>query len=108
MIKNEVGLPAIKTLFTRSSKTTLGIQLSDLLLGAVMSDICKDQPGQHKREIKTLVAKHLRWSDLAADTKPHEWKFNIWYFHDPSEKRPREIGTRDVNLLIPMPSWHPR
>jgi hypothetical protein len=105
MLKNEIGIAAIKTLFTRSSKTTLGIQVADLLIGAVISDMCHQETGIHKQEIKELVASHLGWSDLAADTKPQEWKFNIWYFHDPSEKKRREISTRVVRLTLPMPSW---
>jgi hypothetical protein len=107
MLKQEIGIQAIQSLLTRSSKLTLGIQLSDLLLGAVLSDMCHANPGQHKAEIKRSIAEHLGWLDLAADTKPYEWKFNIWYFHDPTEMRPREIGTRDVRLAIPVPAWHP-
>lgn len=105
MLINEIGIPAIKTLFTRNSKTTLGIQLADLLIGAVISDICQEETGQHKHEVKQLIASHLGWPDLSADTKPHAWKFNLWYFHDPTENKPREIGTREVTLAVPMPAW---
>jgi len=36
------------------------------------------------------------------DTKPHERKFSIWYFHDPT-KGAREVETKEVKLKYPLP-----
>ena len=43
-----------------------------------------------------------------ADTRPEEWKFNVWYFFDPTAGRPREITSRAVNLKVPTPPWRGR
>ena len=102
-LRQEIGHPAIVSLLTRDSKQTLGIQLADLLLGAIMSDTLGVEVSDHKAEIRRLVAQQLGWPDLAADTTPGEWKFNIWYFYDPTEMGPREAKTRPVRLLVPMP-----
>lgn len=102
-LKKELDVAPLKSLITRDSKQTRGIQLADVLLGATMSDWQEKASAPHKLSVKQKIAEHLGWPDLKADTKPHEWKFNIWYFYDPSPRMPREIETRDVKLLVPMP-----
>jgi hypothetical protein len=95
-------------LFTRDSKSTLGIQLADFLLGAAMSDWQADATAAAKTKVRTALASYLGWPDLQADTKPHEWKFNIWHFFDPTTGEGREPETRSLNLKIPMPVFRRR
>lgn len=102
MLKKELGHPAVATLFTRDSKTTSGIELADVLLGAVMDDWCGTSESATKQNVKRSIAGHLGWVDLAADTKPFEWKFNIWSFYDPTTGNPRPVATRTVDLRYPM------
>lgn len=97
--KNERAV--VEDLQERDSKVTPSIQLCDLLLGAVMSPWQGQARKPEKLAIAAEVAKHLGWPDLAADTFPHERKFNIWYFHD--RKNDRAAKTRQVNLIHPLP-----
>jgi len=106
-LKNELGLTPLKTLFTRDSKSTAGIQVADLLLGAAMADWQNEATAGPKREIRSALAEYLGWPDLRADTALSEWKFNIWYFHDPTTGAPREANTRVVSLKVPMPTFRP-
>ena len=103
-LKKELGLAPLKTLFTRNSKSTPGIQLADLLLGATMADWHEDAHGNPKRAVKRVLAEHLGWSDMRADTEPREWKFNIWYFYNPKAGKKREVAMRAVRLKVPMRS----
>jgi hypothetical protein len=107
-LNKEIGVAAIHTLLTRDSKLSLGIQLADVLLGAVMSEIAGDTTAPHKLAVRKAVAEHLGWPDLHADTDPAEWKFNIWRFWNPKGSEPREAHARPVTLKIPMPRWKPR
>ena len=107
-LQNELGLCPLKTLFTRDSKSTLGIQLADFLLGAAMSDWQADATAAAKKKVRIALASYLGWPDLRADTKPHEWKFNIWHFFDPTTGEGREPETRSLNLKIPMPVFRRR
>jgi hypothetical protein len=107
-LKNELGLDTLKTLFTRDSKSTVGIQVADMLLGAAMSDWQNEATAGPKLDIRTALAEHLGWPDLRADTALREWKFNIWYFHDPTTGVPRESRTRPVKLKVPMPTFRLR
>lgn len=97
-----IGHPAVATLFVRDSKTTSGIALADVLLGAVMDDWCGDSISAPKQRVKRAVAEHLGWPDLASDTHPTEWKFNVWAFYDPTRGEERPAKTRDVKLVYPM------
>jgi hypothetical protein len=97
-----IGHRAVATLFTRDSKKTSGIALADVLLGAVMDDWCGDSTIAPKQNVKKAIADRLNWPDLAADTRPSEWKFNIWTFWDPTSKEERPAKTRDVVLRYPM------
>jgi len=102
MLRRELGSAPLKTLITRDSKTTLGIQLADLFLGATLADWQGDYSAAGKREVAREVARHLGWPDTRADTYRDEAKFNIWHFHDPTTKVERETKTRRVELLYPM------
>lgn len=97
-----IGHPAVATLFTRDSKKTSGIALADLLLGAVMDDWCGDSTRVQKDKVRKSIAAHLGWTDLAADTHPYEWKFNVWTFFDPTAGLGRPVRTRPVTLRYPM------
>lgn len=102
-LKQEIGIPAIHSLFTRDSKATLGIQLADVLLGAVMAEVIGEPNASPKMRVRRAVADHLGWPDLRADTLNREWKFNVWHFHNPRASEPREVRARRVCLKIPMP-----
>lgn len=91
----------VESLQERDSKATPSIQLCDLLLGAVMHAWQGQAKKPEKRALAAEVAKHLGWPDLAADTFPHERKFNIWYFHDGSGDR--RVKTRPVKLVHGIP-----
>jgi len=104
-LKKELGIEPLKTLYTRNSKETPGIQLADLLLGATLADWQKTATARHKLNVRRAVAEHLGWVDLCADTHLSEWKFNIWNFHDPTSGAPREATTRRVTLKHPMPPF---
>lgn len=100
-LQNEIGQPAVRTLFTRDSKTTSGIQVADVLLGAVMDDWAGSSTTAPKQRVKKAIADCLGWSDLNADTLPSEWKFNIWTFWNPKAGEGRRLQTRPVRLRYP-------
>jgi hypothetical protein len=102
-LDKEIGTPAVRSLFTRDSKATLGIQLADVLLGAVMAEVIGEENAAPKLRIRRVVAEHLGWSDLKADTNHREWKFNVWHFYNPRSGEPREVSTRPLRLKVPMP-----
>ncbi|MDR6982359.1 hypothetical protein J2X32_000977 [Rheinheimera pacifica] len=93
---------AIDNYLTKDSKDSVQIQLSDLLLGAVMSAWQKKATSEGKVAIQKAIAGYLGWKDLEADTAPKERKFNIWYFYEP-KLGPRSAETRKVNLFYPLP-----
>lgn len=97
------GEEPIKSVVEKDSKESENIQISDFLLGAVMSAFQGDASSPAKLKVAEKIAKHLGWDSLGHDTKPHERKFNIWYFYDPT-KGPREVETKDVLLKYPLPS----
>jgi len=101
-LKKEIGHPAVRTLYTRDSKTTTGIQVADVLLGAVMDDWAGGSRAVPKQNVKKAIAAHLGWPDLKADTTPFEWKFNIWTFWDPTKGEERPVKTRPVRLRYAM------
>jgi len=87
----------VEDLQERDSKSTPSIQLCDLLLGAVMDAWQGQARKPEKLDLAKEIARHMGWTDLAADTFPKERKFNIWYFHD--GKHDRAVKTRPVSLL---------
>jgi hypothetical protein len=103
-LKNELGVPALHSLITRDSKLSLGIQLADVLLGAVLTEVTGEANAAPKVAVRRAVADHLGWTDLKADTMNQEWKFNIWHFYNPKGGEPREVRARRVMLKLAMPS----
>lgn len=105
-VRQQLGLgDAVRSLITRDSKTTAGIQVSDFLLGAVMAAVQGDVTSPHKLQVMQNIALHLGWKDLRAGTYGSQWKFNIWHFWDPTAGEEREIEARPVRLALPMPTW---
>lgn len=107
-LKKELGLAPLKSLITVDSRSSVGVQVADLLLGAVMSERQATVTSEFKKSLRAEVASHLGWPDLQADTRHWEWKFNIWHFHDPIRGGEREARTRDLKLKVPMPPFRPR
>ncbi|HII4333285.1 TPA: DUF3800 domain-containing protein, partial [Vibrio parahaemolyticus] len=103
MLKNQFGgeVP-IRSVVTKDSKESEHIQIADFLLGAVMSAFQGKASSPAKLKVAENIASYLGWDTLLHDTKPHERKFNIWYFHDPT-KGPREVETKEVKLKYPLP-----
>ncbi|HHF3223368.1 TPA: DUF3800 domain-containing protein, partial [Vibrio diabolicus] len=103
MLKNQFGgeVP-IRSVVTKDSKESEQIQIADFLLGAVMSAFQGKASSPAKLKVAENIASYLGWDTLLHDTKPHERKFNIWYFHDPT-KGPREVETKEVKLKYPLP-----
>lgn len=88
------GANTIHSLRTVDSRATRGIQLSDVLLGAVVSARRGKATSEAKQRLTERIAGHLGWSDLNADTLPYVGKFNIWRFWDPTSGEPRPEITR--------------
>ena len=84
VISNNVLVRAVGTLrpvdkvITRDSKNTPSIQLCDLLLGAVMEAWQQRSTSEPKQILQKYIAEQLGWTNLRADTRPEERKFNIW------------------------------
>ncbi len=98
----------VATLRACDSKLTPGIGLADVLLGAAASPWQKEVPGGPKLELAHYVARHLGWEDMGADTRRDQWKYNIWFFHDPVKDGPRLVTTRSVVHRFPVPAWTSR
>lgn len=92
----------IESVLSRDSKQSITIQLSDLLLGAVLEAWQQKAQSPAKLAIQKHIAEHLGWPDLRADTHPSERKFNVWYLYNP-QGGPREVETRKVALKKPLP-----
>lgn len=92
------GQDVIHSLITVDSKDTPGVQLSDLLLGAVMAARHKEISSEQKINLIKHIATYLGWNDLEADTMPGTQKFNIWRFWDPKSGKPRPEITRKKTL----------
>jgi len=67
-----------------------------VLLGAVMDDWAGKSTSASKLGVKRDIAAHLGWPDLTKDTRPSEWKFNIWTFWDPTKGEERPVKTRPL------------
>lgn len=92
---------AILQLNEVNSKSCYGVQLCDLLLGAVLNAYQKESTSERKLALSALVAEHLGWDSLRYDTLSSEKKFNIWYFYDPTQG-PRIVRTRETRLKYPL------
>ncbi len=88
------GQDIIHSLITVDSKESPGVQLSDLLLGAVMAARHREISAEHKHRLVEHIAGYLGWDDLETDTMPGAKKFNIWRFWDPTSGKPRPEITR--------------
>lgn len=102
MIQKEAGLAGtttIHSLLTVDSKATPGVQLSDLLLGAVMAARHGVVTSRPKLAILGRIASHMGWPDLRSDTMPQVQKFNIWRFWVPGSGLPRPETTRRATRI---------
>jgi hypothetical protein len=88
------GTHTIHDLLTVDSRDTPGVQLSDLLLGAVLAARQGEVTAGPKLQLIARIADHLGWPDLESDTYPRVQKFNIWRFWDPTSGTPRPEDTR--------------
>jgi hypothetical protein len=88
------GTGTIDSLLTVDSKETPGMQLADLLVGAVLAARHGHITAEPKRALVQRIAEHLGWTDLTSDTMPRAQKFNIWRFWDPTSGKPRPEVTR--------------
>lgn len=93
---------AIQKLNEVNSRHCHGVQLCDLLLGAVVSGYQKEISSERKLELCQLIAEYLGWDQLAYDTLDTDKKFNIWSFYDPT-KGARKVKTRETRLKYPLP-----
>ncbi len=84
------------------SKNHPGIQMGDVLLGAVMAARQGDVAAGPKLDLIRHVAAHIGWEDLRADTLPEARKFNIWRFWDPQAGTRRPEITRRA-IVIDQP-----
>lgn len=99
VLRRSIGtVRPVDKVFVKDSKTTPGIQVVDLLLGAVMDGWNRESSSSAKAAIRTRVAGYLGWPDIVSDTWRTERKFNIWRF--PVD---RAIPTREVKLKVPLP-----
>jgi hypothetical protein len=95
------GKRPVDTVLTRDSKSSLSIQLCDLLLGATLASWEKDASAFERIEFQRTIAGYLGWSDLRAGTFRLERKFNVWVFYDPT-RGPRKAMARPVTLRHPL------
>lgn len=103
VLKKALGVVRpVDRVITRDSSETPSIQLCDFLLGAVMDAWQEEATSREKARLQRLIALHLGWPDLRADTRPTERKFNVWFFYD-HRRGDREPVTRDVKLVHPLP-----
>ncbi|UJR83641.1 Hypothetical protein I5071_57100 [Sandaracinus amylolyticus] len=105
-LRDDLDTPLLHDIRACDSARTVGIQVSDVLLGAVLAAWQQQVSSAPKLKLLAHVAWQLGWNDLRSDTKPHVWKFNVWHFLGAGE--PREVDTRPVKLRYPMPVWRPR
>jgi|JI10StandDraft_1071094.scaffolds.fasta_scaffold369548_2 hypothetical protein len=89
-------------LSVRAARTIDGVELVELLTGIVVYGWERRTGSKDKKRVADRVAENLGWGDLAADTAPGEWKFNIWYLKDPAELDANDTPQRAVQLLLPM------
>jgi hypothetical protein len=98
------GVDSINSLTECDSHDYLGIQLADLLLGAVVDSWNQRSTNPYKGKLKSRIASHLGWRDLRSDTIPAERKFNVWRLTDQIRKgQKRPTKTRTVVLRKPLP-----
>lgn len=99
LLTQKLGVPAIHSLMVADSKKTVGIQLADVLLGAIVAPWQASFGSEHKEAISRRVFEHLGWDDHLADTSMNVWKFNIWHFYDPTSGVKRYVESRKVRFI---------
>lgn len=92
----------ISSVVVKDSKSSENIQISDFLLGAVMSSFQGKISSDTKVALANKLAENLGWETLCHDTWPGERKFNIWFFYDKT-RGIRDIETKKVILAKPLP-----
>ncbi|MEQ1935030.1 MAG: DUF3800 domain-containing protein [Fimbriimonadaceae bacterium] len=107
-LKQRIGFTPIHNLVTRDSRDAVGIQVADVLLGAIVTDWNQEATASAKKGLRDWVAEHLGWRHLRADIRHWEWKFNIWYFHADGELKKREASSWTLNLKYPVPPYSPK
>src|SRR5262249_17426494 len=83
-------LHPVDKVIPHDSHETPTVQRCDVLLGAVMSAWQEEATSPAKVELQRWIAEHLGWSDLRADTRPQDRKFNIWFLCNPNN-RPLDV-----------------
>lgn len=87
---------------TRPARSGVALELVELLTGLVLGDWEKKNTSAHRRKLSDRAAENLGWGDLAGDTDPSEWKFNIWWLEDPLSAAAEPKAHRAVQLRLPM------
>lgn len=90
-LKRALGGRLIHDIIACDSTRTIGVQVADLLLGAVIATWQQDVEADPKLRTMQWIAEHLGWDDLQHDTFQGEWKFKVWHFFAPP---PRENHAR--------------
>lgn len=88
------GAGVIDSVRTVDSRSSLGVQVADLLVGAVLAARQGEIEAEAKKALVRRIATHLGWPDLGTDTMPTAQKFNIWRFWDPTSGTQRPEVTR--------------
>lgn len=88
--------PLVTSLGRLDSRTSRGIQLADILVGALRSS-WEHNPRYAKGRICDTVAHHLGWESLRAVTHPN-LKFNVWLHHSATD---HDLHPRPLDLLVP-------
>ncbi len=102
-VQKKLGLRPVDSIRTCDSRRTAGIQLCDVLTGAVLDAWNAEAQTPAKHAVRDEIAACLGWETLRHDTYPDEWKFNVCYFRSGGGQR--EAESLDVDLRYPMPSY---
>lgn len=86
----------------RAARSAEPLEVVELLTSLVVSDWERRPTTVYRKKLSLRAAENLGWSDLAADTQPSEWKFNIWYLPDPRAEAASESTQRSVQLRLPL------
>lgn len=97
-----VELPQTFARSIRPARSAEAIELVRLFSTSIADDWEKRPASLHRRRLSLRAAENLGWSDLAADTRPDEWKFNIAYTRDVLASEPPLEPQRTVQLRLPL------
>lgn len=104
MLREALGDQRIKSMAVVDSKGRAGVQLADLLLGAVLSPWqAAAEPGGAKDRISQHLFSRLGWDDHRAGTFAKEWKFNLWWLA--AEDEERHAGARPCRHHFPVKAY---